>query len=417
MSRSKGYWIKTLSKFVSVQLVVQALGFGSGILLVRTLSKEEYALFILANSMQGMMNVLADSGVSSALSSIGGKVWQDPYRFGQLINTAMQWRRYLAAIAVVIVTPILFWMLIQNGASIGYTLVLIVGVLIELDFYLRIGVLSTVLRLHTRIDQLQQLALVGAGSRLMFLVASFNVLSAGVGVFISTIASGLQTLILIQWTGNTVDVKAPVNENDRKEIQKLVISQVPNTIFFCVQSQLSVWLISVFGNVQNVAEIGALNRLSILFSLATVILTDVILPMFARCQSRNLLIQYYWKILSIYVLISLALVCIAALFPGEILWILGEKYSHLKEEVVLMVMSSVLQAILSLMWSLNSTKGWIISAWFAVPTGIITQILLLATLDISTVKGVLILSTLSVFPGFVLNLYMTYSGLSRSNHI
>lgn len=77
------YWLKTLSKFVSVQLVVQVLGFASGILLIRTLDKQEYAYFTLANSMQGTMNVLANAGVGSALWAIGGKVWQDPYRFGQ----------------------------------------------------------------------------------------------------------------------------------------------------------------------------------------------------------------------------------------------------------------------------------------------------------------------------------------------
>ncbi len=106
------YWLKTLSKFISIQLIIQALGFASGILLVRNLDKQEYAYLTLANSMQGAMNVLADSGIGSALSAIGGKVWQDPYRFGQLINTAMHIRRYLAILTITIVTPILMWMLL-----------------------------------------------------------------------------------------------------------------------------------------------------------------------------------------------------------------------------------------------------------------------------------------------------------------
>jgi flagellar biosynthesis regulator FlbT len=99
------YWIKVLSRFISIQIVVQALSFASGMLLIRSLSKEEYAYFTIANSMQATMNMLADSGISSALSAIGGRVWQDPYRFGQLINTAMQWRRYLAMISVALVSP------------------------------------------------------------------------------------------------------------------------------------------------------------------------------------------------------------------------------------------------------------------------------------------------------------------------
>lgn len=65
------YWTKTLSKFLSVQVIVQALSFGSGILIIRTLSKDEYAYFSIANSLQATMNILADSGIGIALAAIG----------------------------------------------------------------------------------------------------------------------------------------------------------------------------------------------------------------------------------------------------------------------------------------------------------------------------------------------------------
>ncbi|MFM6347381.1 MAG: polysaccharide biosynthesis protein, partial [Dolichospermum sp.] len=88
------YWFKLLSKFVSVQLIVQALGFVSGIILIRSLSKEEYSYLTIANSMQSMMNGLADSGVSIGISEIAGKVWSDKYRFSQLIVSALELRKW-----------------------------------------------------------------------------------------------------------------------------------------------------------------------------------------------------------------------------------------------------------------------------------------------------------------------------------
>src|ERR1041385_5396405 len=90
--------------FAAVQGVVQAIGFLSGILIVRTLNQGEYAYFTIANTMQGTINLLADIGISVGLVSIGGRVWQDRHRFGQLINTALNFRRKLGAFAVVIVT-------------------------------------------------------------------------------------------------------------------------------------------------------------------------------------------------------------------------------------------------------------------------------------------------------------------------
>src|SRR4029077_21086244 len=103
-------------KFCSVQLVVQGLAALSGILLVRILSRHEYAYFTIANSMQSTMALLADTGLSIGMSSIGGRVWQDPHKFGRLVATTMQVRRYLAAAAVAVVMPLLMWMLISKGA-------------------------------------------------------------------------------------------------------------------------------------------------------------------------------------------------------------------------------------------------------------------------------------------------------------
>ena len=93
-------WLKVLSKYISVQLVVQVLGFVSGVLLVRTLDQKQYSYYTIALSMQSTMHVLSDLGIGVSLSAIGGKVWQDRSRFGQLINTALQIRYYLAAISI-----------------------------------------------------------------------------------------------------------------------------------------------------------------------------------------------------------------------------------------------------------------------------------------------------------------------------
>ncbi len=69
-------WFSLLAKFASAQLVIQVLGFLSGILIVRHLSKPDYAWFTIANSLAATMNMLADVGVSGALMAVGGELWQ-----------------------------------------------------------------------------------------------------------------------------------------------------------------------------------------------------------------------------------------------------------------------------------------------------------------------------------------------------
>ena len=87
------------------------IGFATGILLVRRLEQHEYALFTIANTMQGTINILADIGISIGLVSIGGRVWQDRRRLGELVSTGLKLRRKLGTASVLVVTPLLYFML------------------------------------------------------------------------------------------------------------------------------------------------------------------------------------------------------------------------------------------------------------------------------------------------------------------
>ena len=139
---------RVVGSFVTVQAIVQMIGFLSGILLIRMLEQREYAFFTIANTMQGTLNLLADIGVSVGLVSIGGRVWQDRSRFSQLVSTALYLRRRLALLAMIAVTPLLYFMLAKNGASLNYTALLIIFVLIGLAIQLDVGVLGVIPRLR-----------------------------------------------------------------------------------------------------------------------------------------------------------------------------------------------------------------------------------------------------------------------------
>ncbi len=406
------YWIKTLSKFISAQLIVQALGVVGGIFLVRTLDQTQYAHYTIALTMQTTITVLADMGISVGLSAIGGKVWQDKYRFGQLINTAMHVRYYLSAIAITVVIPILMWMLIRNGASILYAILITIVVLVGLYFQLTTGVLFVIPRLHSQINRIQNLDLLLSTSRLALLgFAYFTVLNAAVAMAASSVAAGLQRFLLGYWVTDSIDTKAPINKEDKKFILAQVKQLAPNSIFFSIQGQITVWLLSIFGTTETVAEAGALGRIAIIFTLIGSVMQSIILPSFTRCQSTKILRSRYFQILGCFLVFGLILIGIAALFPGELLWILGNKYSNLKDELFLMMIGTVLGSIVGTMSSLNLAKAWIQYVWIEIPLRIIIQIILLLTLDISTVKGVLIFGMVSQISPFLVNIFLTYRGL------
>jgi O-antigen/teichoic acid export membrane protein len=406
---------KTLGKFVSVQAVVQVLGFASGLLLVRSLTQKEYAYFTIANGMQATMSILADSGIGIGLSSIGGKVWQDRRRFGELIHTALRLRQYLAAIAVVVVAPLLMWLLISNGATKPYAAVITLAVLLALNYQLLTGVLGIVPRLHSQVDRLQKLDALASVSRLALLVGAYFIfLDAAVAIFIGIAGVVAQHIFLKRWAADNIELQAPINREDKAAMLGIVKHQAPNAVFYCLQGQLTVWLISIFGNTQSIAEIGALGRLGMIFAILSSVMSGIILPGFARCQSPALLRRRYLQILSCSILLAGCLLIPAVVFPNEFLWILGSKYSHLTKAIPLMVLGSVLTTISVIMQSLNVTKGWVAYYWLNIPCLILLQTLLILVLDLSTVRSVLLFGIFSVLPGIGFSAVITWMKLFRT---
>ncbi|MEH2364433.1 polysaccharide biosynthesis protein [Nostoc sp.] len=405
--------IKVFSKFVSVQILVQALTLSSGILIVRTLEQQEYAYYTIANSMLSTMNILADSGISISLSAIGGKVWQDRYRFGQLIKTAMQLRYLLTAISISLVTPILIWMLIRNGASMGYAVFITIVVLLGLNFQLTTGVLIVVPRLHSQISRIQNLDILSGISKLILLGLGYLTFwNATVAIASASLVSGLQRFVLGRFAGENIDTKVPINQEDSKFIISTIKHSLPSSIFFCIQGQLSVFLITIFGSTQNIAELGALGRIGVIFTIINSLMATIVLPSFSRCQSVVILRRRYFQILGLFLLLGIVMIASAYIFPEQILWIIGKKYSHLKNELFMIVIVTFVNSFVALMSSFNFAKGWIKYVWIDIPMTLILQIILIINLDISTIQGVIMLSLFSNTTPFLVNAMLTYRGLA-----
>lgn len=403
---------RIVGNFAIVQALVQIIGFLSGILLIRSLSQREYAYFTIANTMQGTINLLADIGISVGLISIGGRVWQDRHRFGQLINTALRVRKKLGTLAIIVVTPIMYSMLVKNGSSISYTIVLIAIVLAGLLIQLSLGVLSVVPRLRSDIGRIQLIDLTGAVVRFLLLVALlFVFLDAGVATLIATAVLLLQYVMLRTYAADVVDLGAPENVEDRREMIRLTKHLAPNAVFYCLQGQITIFLISFFGHrASAVAEVGALGRLAMIFTVLSNLLTNVFVPAFARCQDPRKLWWLFAGIVGGVTLISALIMLAAEVFPQQFLFVLGSKYSHLDRELLLMVGGAVLGAVAGTLWALNASKAWVAGSWLYIPLTLGTQVALVPFTDFSSVIGVLTFNLFSVIPSLLLNVVLSYRG-------
>ncbi len=407
-------WSSLLAKFVSVQIIVQIIGLVTGLLLIRSLSQREYAFYTIANGMQGTLSMLADLGVGSALSAIGGLVWRDRSRFGQLIQTGLVFRRGLGFVASLIIVPVAFWLLLSNGASNLYAFVITIIILISSYASLTTGVLIVVPQLSSQISYIQKNAVISSAIRIVLItVACFIFVNAAIAVSVAAFSLGIQCLLLKRWAGENADFSAQPSPVDRQSIVTVVKQQAPEAIYFCLQGQLMLFLLTVFGKTQNIAEVGALSRLAVIFTTISSVMTGIILPHFARCQNKSKLTKLYWQIISGYLLLLISIMTLVLLVPKPILWLIGNHYSHTGEELGYVVLSTLISSLYGAIYSLNSSRAWTQGVWITVPIMIAAQIVLIPFLDLGTVKGVVLLSCLPAIPGMLPFLYRAHRALQK----
>src|SRR5438128_6417160 len=403
---------RRIGSYAMVQVIGQIIAFSSGILLVRWLPQREYAFFTIANAMQATLMLLADIGISTGLISIGGRVWQDRHRFGELINTGLAIRRTLALGSVIIVAPVLYAMLAKNGATPTYTFLLIAFILAGFSIQLSIDVFSVVPRLHSDVARIQKIDFTCAIVRLVLILGLVYLFAtAGLAVAIASATFLLQYFLLRSYAAKVVDLKANESAQDRREIVRLIKSLAANAVFYCFQGQITIFLISFFARrATSVAEVGALGRLAMIFTVLTNLLINIFVPAFARCQGKRKLRYLYAAIAAAVLRFSAIVLGGAALFPDQFLFVLGTRYTHLHHVLLLMVGVAVITALSCTLWLLNASKAWITGAWLYIPLTLATQIALIPFTDFSSVAGVLIFNLIASVPSLLLNLALSYRG-------
>jgi hypothetical protein len=239
----------------------------------------------------------------------------------------------------------------------------------------------------------------------------FVFLNAGVAVLIATVGLTVQYLMLHSYVRRVIDLTAPENEDDRREIYRLTRHLAANAVFYCLQGQITVFLISFFAHrTSAVAEVGALGRLTVVFTVLSNLLTNIFAPAFARCQNRDRLRWLYFGIIGGVAIFSLVVLAGARFFPHEFLLVLGSKYAHLEHALFLMVAVGVASALTGTFWALNASKAWISLAWLYIPLTLATQALLVPFTDFSSVNSVLMFTLISTIPNLFLNVILSYRG-------
>lgn len=396
-------WAKILSVYGSGQIIIQALALVGGLLIVRLLNTRDYALYTLANSLLATMTVLSDGGISMAVNSQAGPVWQDPKKLGLVISTGLALRRRFAIASVLIATPVLVYLLINHGALYWEIILLLAGVFLLFGLALSGGILEIPLKLHQAVVPLSKLGVAQGCIRLGGVAVGLWVWPhAAVAILGTGFAQAWGNWRLRKISGSLSENTNSQNAEARANILRIVRRSMPNSIYYCVSSQVSVYLVSIFGTTEALAQVGALGRISQILSVSSIILCGIFVPRYARLKiDSGLLTGRFILISCLGILIGFAIATGVYSFPELTLSILGKHYQNLRVEVVLMAVSGLMSMFGLIVYSLGAVRGWIVSPWIYIPLSIICQALPIPFLNLGTVSGVLWLGIIGGIGPFV----------------
>lgn len=386
------------SRLVSIsafaQVFLQMISFICGILVIRLLPTHEYALYTLANTMLATMILLADSGVSTGVMAQAARVWDDNDKLGIVLVTGFELRKKFAIVSLLIAFPALLLLLLSHGFSWSMSAFIFLSLVPAFIAGLSGTLLEIVFKLRQHIIPLQKLQVMNNVGRLVLIAGLLTVFP---WAFIALLAAGIPQV----WANRRLKVNsvALVNWQQkpdaavRKEIMYIVKRALPGAVYYCLSGQITIWLISIFGNSMAIAQMGALGRLAMALSVFSVLFSTLVSPHFAKLPAgRATLLKPFLNIMTGLFLLTLLIICFTWLFPHEMLWILGKNYAGLNIELLLYVIDSCLGLLWGSAYILGATRGWNIHPAFSITVSICSIVLGALLIDVSTVKGVLFLN-------------------------
>ncbi|MEK6481699.1 hypothetical protein WJR50_29410 [Catalinimonas sp. 4WD22] len=388
-------WAKLISTFVVGQGAVQLIQVLSGFFLIRWLSVEEYAQYSVAFAFQSTAQMLVEFGFSGSIVALVGDRIYNKKVIGNYIKAGQFYRNRFFVIvggACIILFPLLT---AKHHWPLTVTIALLICILSNLFFSGNISYYTPPLLIHQRLHNLYRIQLKNGILRFLLIAVLylFSVLNAWLAALTTSLLTVVNGYAYKKKASAFIEEPQKASVIVRKEMFDYIRPIMPGIVFAAFQGQIMIFIISFFGQTMSIAEIGALSRLGQLYLIFGVAGSALVAPYIAKQGKKDLLTKYA-TILSLYLVLSVALIALAYMMPNLFLWIIGSNYSHLNTEVLLLITNSGLALIVGIMWQMNAARKWIFY-WMpivSIPGTLLVQIVCILYLNLSQTSEVLMLS-------------------------
>ena len=385
---SVAVFLKRVVSFASTNVLTQAIGAISGILLVRWMPINDYAIYSVVMTVAGAITILTKGGVHLGLSSILGRVWPDLDRAASLISATIEVRRLVSAIILPIIIISSYYLIRRAGANDVLSIALCFSLAAFWWADMRTRVVDQILFFSKDAHYVQGVDLRVAVARisLISIMNIFGVVSVLSAAIVNVFGAVARIRPISGRINKTLHGRVGIpRDDDLREIKKISYRQIPTDIFYVCQAQLAMGFLVSAANSTSIATYGALSRISQLLTPVEAVSLALFVPIFSSGSLGS--IRKYVSLLALGAVPGLILSAVAIFAPRFLLWPLGPAYFNQVEALIACALTSAFNVTTNIAWSLAAHRGWNRWGWLRIPFGIFWCLSAPFFLPTNTVSG------------------------------
>lgn len=409
------YWLPLIGKFLAGQGAVQAINVVCGLLILRFLPISEYALYTIASLLLVIGSIGSDFGLSQAVNTLGAKIRDDKLMLGALYLGAYRYRKILYPAAVCTIILLATYMMYGNewtlASATGSVTLIVLTTLIQQPMSLK----KSILNIHHDAEGLLHAGLSEAITRLLAVAVCLLWPTAVAALAINLLGVAVGRYFLSKRCAGLMSANQLPNKLQLKQLRQFVFPLAPGVIYYMLQGQIAIFLLSLYGQTTSIAEIGALGRLGQVVGLLMMLNPFVIQPYFARIDQRNI---YIYRVISVMSMLFIFCICILIVvfwLPELWLFVLGGNYSRLEKELPLAILGPLLALVGSTLYTFIIAKNKTSGQFWHIILGLGSQVVFIMFFHVHTTFDALILNTLPAASYVVVQAAILFVFIKRWN--
>lgn len=411
------FWFFLAFKFLAGQGAIQVINLVTGLILLRVLSIEEYALYTIANVMLALASLGSNLGLTTAFVTFGSRAKDDRLKLGILFATIQKYRRQLFLIVTLIIIALTPLMTSGRGWSwekVAFCITfVIVSNWVQLSLSLRTGVFD----IHHDANSQWWVGFTSAIVRLaLAAMLCFFFPFAWLFLVVNFIALVMSDLVALRKCKPYVDQSEGPSREQAKIIKKFVYPLVPSIIYYAVVSQITLLLLGLFGRTSSVAQFSALANYGRIISMLGLLNGFIIQPYFARINGKSEFIRKCFFVVGGYIIFASTVFASSIIVPSWWLLLLGKNYSQLMAEIPLAVAVPLLVLFGDSLYTLLASRAWTNSQYLTIVVSILIQCVFIPLVGVSDTRRALWLALALAFGNVAVQVALLIRRLFSSSH-